>query len=128
MLIYLPAAKYSVDLFMQLLFSTKISLNYFVIVLTIISLFYTILNEFHDVAFHDVALMPTYFGIGIIGLAMLAVNLAIAAVDLDLSGVPVEVLTMIRAPDSAVPFHILFTLMIFSKIFYGRPIRISCNG
>jgi SSS family solute:Na+ symporter len=39
-------------------------------------------------------------------------------VDFDLSGVPAERLTMIGGPDSPIPFHTLFTGMIFIQIFY----------
>ena len=52
------------------------------------------------------------------GLALLIVFLALAAVDFDLSDVPAERLTMIGGPDSPIPFHTLFTGMIFIQIFY----------
>ncbi len=112
-LIYLPAALYSGALFMQSLFGTEISLIYFAIILAVISAAYTILG-----GLRAVAVMDTYSGIGVLGLAMLIVILALAAVDFDLSGVPAERLTMIGASDSPIPFHTLFTGMIFIQIFY----------
>ena len=112
-LIYLPAALYSGGLFMQSLFSTEISLIYFAIILGVISAAYAILG-----GLRAVAVMDTYSGIGVLGLAMLIVILALAAVDFDLSGVPAERLTMIGASDSPIPFHTLFTGMIFIQIFY----------
>jgi len=63
--------------------------------------------------------MDTYSGIGILGLALLIVFLALAAVDFDIvTDMPVERLTMIGAEDSPIPFHTLFTGMIFIQIFY----------
>jgi SSS family solute:Na+ symporter len=112
-LIYLPAALYSGGLFMQSLFSTEISLIYFAIILGVISAAYAILG-----GLRAVAVMDTYSGIGVLGLAMLIVILALAAVDFDLSGVPAERLTMIGASDTPIPFHTLFTGMIFIQIFY----------
>lgn len=112
-LIYLPAALYSGALFMQSLFGTQIGLIYFAIVLAVISACYTILG-----GLRAVAVMDTYSGIGVLGLAMLIVILALAAVDFDLSGVPTERLTMIGSSDSPIPFHTLFTGMIFIQIFY----------
>ena len=113
-LIYLPAALYSGALFMQSLFGTDINLIYFAALLAVISAAYTIFG-----GLRAVAVMDTYSGVGILGLAMLIVFLALAAVDFDLSsGVPVERLTMIGGADSPIPFHTLFTGMIFIQIFY----------
>lgn len=113
-LIYLPAALYSGALFMQSLFGSDISLIYFAALLAIISAAYTIFG-----GLRAVAVMDTYSGVGILGLAMLIVFLALAAVDFDLSsGVPAERLTMIGGADSPIPFHTLFTGMIFIQIFY----------
>ena len=113
-LIYLPAALYSGALFMQSLFGTDINLLYFAAALAIVSAAYTIFG-----GLRAVAVMDTYSGIGILGLALLIVVLALAAVDFDLtSGVPAERLTMIGAADSPIPFHTLFTGMIFIQIFY----------
>ncbi|MEO9633512.1 MAG: sodium/solute symporter [Parasphingorhabdus sp.] len=113
-LIYLPAALYSGALFMQSLFGSDISLIYFASLLAIISAAYTIFG-----GLRAVAVMDTYSGVGILGLAMLIVFLALAAVDFDLSsGVPAERLTMIGGADSPIPFHTLFTGMIFIQIFY----------
>ena len=112
-LIYLPAALYSGALFMQSLFGVDISFIYFAIALAAISAIYTILG-----GLRAVAVMDTYSGVGVLGLAMLIVILALAAVDFDLSGVPAERLTMIGNEGSPIPFHTLFTGMIFIQIFY----------
>ena len=113
-LIYLPAALYSGSLFMQSLFGQGVPLMVFAAILAVIAAAYTILG-----GLRAVAVMDTYSGVGILGLALLIVVLALAAVDWDLvGGVPPERLTMIGAADSPIPFHTLFTGMIFIQIFY----------
>lgn len=113
-LIYLPAALYSGSLFLQSLFGAHIPLLAFAIVLAIIGAAYTILG-----GLRAVAVMDTYSGVGVLGLALVIVVLALAAVDFDIvTGVPAERLTMIGAADSPIPFHTLFTGMLFIQIFY----------
>jgi len=66
-----------------------------------------------------VAVMETYAGIGVLAIAVLIVVLALGAVDWNLArGVPPERLTMIGGADSPIPFHTLFTGMIFIQIYY----------
>ena len=65
-----------------------------------------------------VAVLDTYSGIGILGLALVVVFLALQAINFDFSGVPAERLTMVGDYDSQIPFHTLFTGMIFIQIFY----------
>ncbi|WP_296721070.1 sodium/solute symporter [Erythrobacter sp.] len=113
-LIYLPAALYSGSLFMQSLFGAGVPLLAFAAGLAVISAGYTIFG-----GLRAVAVMDTYSGVGILGLAMLIVVLGLAAVDWDIiSGVPVERVTMFGGPDSPIPWQTLFTGMIFIQIFY----------
>ena len=112
-LIYLPAVLYSGGTFMQALFGDDVPVLFFAAILAVIASAYTIFG-----GLRAVAVMDTYSGVGILGLALLIVFLALAAVDFDLSGVPAERLTMIGGPDSPIPFHTLFTGMIFIQIFY----------
>lgn len=113
-LIYLPAALYSGGLFMQSLFGGSVPIIAYAAVLAVISAAYTMLG-----GLRAVAVMDTYSGVGILGLALLIVVLALAAVDFDIvTGVPPERLTMIGGTDSPIPFHTLFTGMIFIQIFY----------
>ena len=114
MLIYLPAALYSGSLFMRALFGEGVPLLAFAAILAVISAGYTIFG-----GLRAVAVMDTWSGVGILGLAMLIVVLGLAAVDWDIvSGVPVERLTMIGGPDSPIPWQTLLTGMIFIQIFY----------
>lgn len=113
-LIYLPAALYSGSLFMQTLFGTDLPILVFAAVLAIISAAYTMFG-----GLKAVAIMDTYSGVGVLGLALLIVFLALAAVDFDMTtGVPIERLTMIGGPDSPIPWTTLFTGMVFIQIFY----------
>ena len=112
-LIYLPAVLYSGGTFMQALFGPQVPVLVFAAVLAVIASAYTIFG-----GLRAVAVMDTYSGVGILGLALLIVFLALGAVNYDLSDVPAERLTMIGAADSPIPFHTLFTGMIFIQIFY----------
>lgn len=113
-LIYLPAALYSGSLFMRALFGEGVPLLVFAAILAVISAGYTIFG-----GLRAVAVMDTWSGIGILGLAMLIVVLGLAAVDWDIvSGVPAERITMIGGPDSPIPWQTLLTGMIFIQIFY----------
>ncbi len=113
-LIYLPAALYSGSLFLQSLFGTQFSLLVYAIPMVIVAAAYTITG-----GLRAVAVMDTYSGIGLLGIALLLVFLALAAVNFDIfTGVPAFRTTMIGAIDSPIPFHTLFTGMIFIQIFY----------
>lgn len=112
--IYLPAVLYSGGTFMQALFGDGMPILFFAALLAVVAAAYTIFG-----GLRAVAVMDTYSGVGILGLALLIVVLALAAVDWDIvTGVPAERLTMIGGPESPIPFHTLFTGMIFIQIFY----------
>lgn len=112
--IYLPAAIYSGGLFMQSMFGGDYPLIAFSIFLAVISAAYTMLG-----GLRAVAIMDTFSGIGVLGIALLIVVLALAAVDFDIvTGVPIERLTMIGDNDSPIPWHTLLTGMLFIQIFY----------
>jgi solute:Na+ symporter, SSS family len=113
-LIYLPAALYSGSLFLQSLFGTEGSLLWYAIPMTVIAAAYTISG-----GLRAVAVMDTFSGIGLLAIALLVVFLALAAVNFDIwTGVPEFRTTMIGSMDSDIPFHTLFTGMIFIQIFY----------
>lgn len=112
--IYLPAGLYSGGLFLHSLFGGAMPVIAFAAVLAVIAAAYTMLG-----GLRAVAVMDTYSGVGVLSIALLIVILALAAVDFDISsGVPVERLSMIGAADSPIPFHTLFTGMIFIQIYY----------
>ncbi len=111
--IYLPAALYSGSLFLKSMFGVDWSLIWFAAPMAIIAAAYTITG-----GLRAVAVMDTYSGIGVLAIALLVVLLALVAVDFDLSTVPAERLSMIGSISSPIPFHTLFTGMIFIQIFY----------
>ena len=112
--IYLPAVIYSGALFMQTLFGVEAPLITVAAVFAIVGAAYAILG-----GLRAVAVLDTYAGVGILALALVVVFLAMQAVGWDITtGVPEERLTMIGSLDSPIPFHTLFTGMLFIQIFY----------
>ncbi len=112
-LIYLPAALYSGSLFLKSMFGVDWSLLWFAVPMAVIAAIYTITG-----GLRAVAVMDTYSGIGVLAIALLIVLLALSAVHFDLSGIPPERLSMVGDAKSPIPFHTLFTGMIFIQIFY----------
>lgn len=113
-LIYLPAGLYSGGLFLQTLFGGGAPIIAYAAFLGFIAAAYTITG-----GLRAVAVMETYAGVGVIAIAVLIVVLALHAVGWDLTrGVPADRLTMVGAADSPIPFHTLFTGMIFIQIYY----------
>ena len=112
-LIYLPAALYSGSLFLKSMFAVDWPLWWFALPMAVIAAVYTITG-----GLRAVAVMDTYSGIGVLAIAMLVVVLALNAIGWDLSGIPRERVSMVGAADSPIPFHTLFTGMIFIQIFY----------
>lgn len=112
--VYLPTVLYSGSLFLQSLFGSGNSLMLFAILLALVGAGYTVFG-----GLRAVAVMDTYSGVGILGLALVIVFLALAAVDFDIAtNVPEERLSMIGGEDSPIPFHTLFTGMAFIQIYY----------
>ncbi|WP_066650603.1 MULTISPECIES: sodium:solute symporter family transporter [Sphingomonas] len=112
-LIYLPAGLYSGGLFLSALFGGDVPLIVFAGLIAVISAAYTMLG-----GLRAVAVMDTYSGFGVLAIAVLIVLLALAAINWDFSGIPPERLTFFGGKDSPIPFHTLFTGMIFIQIFY----------
>ncbi len=112
-LIYLPAGLYSGALFLK---TAGIDLPLLVLAafLGVVAAAYTMGG-----GLRAVAVMETYSGVGVLAIAVLIVVLALNAVGWDIAnGVPPERLTMVGEADSPIPFHTLFTGMIFIQIYY----------
>ena len=112
-LIYLPAALYSGSLFIATMFGFNFSLLWIAAPMAVIAAAYSITG-----GLRAVAVMDSFAGIGVLAIAVLIVILALNAIDWDFSGVPPERLTMVGSNSSPIPFHTLFTGMIFIQIFY----------
>lgn len=112
--IYLPAVIYSGALFMQTLFGVEASVLTIAAIFALVGAAYAILG-----GLRAVAVLDTYAGVGILALALVVVFLAMQAVGWDITtGVPEERISMIGSLDSPIPFHTLFTGMLFIQIFY----------
>ena len=112
-LIYLPAALYSGSLFLASLFGVAWPLWWFAVPIALVAAVYTIGG-----GLRAVAVMDTYSGIGVLAIALLVVVLAMNAVHWNFAGIPTERLTMVGGPTAPIPFHTLFTGLIFIQIFY----------
>ena len=111
--VYVPAALYSGSLFLKTMLGWEGSLLVFAIPMAVIAALYTILG-----GLKAVAVMDTFSGIGVLAIALLVVVLALNAIGWNFDGIPPERLTMIGSSDSPIPFHTLFTGMVFIQIFY----------
>ncbi len=112
-LIYLPAALYSGSLFLKTMFGVDWPLWWFAAPMATIAALYTIMG-----GLRAVAVMDTISGIGVLAIALLVVFLSLQAIGWDFTGIPHDRVTLIGAADSPIPFHTLFTGMIFIQIFY----------
>ena len=130
--IYLPAVVYSGSLFLQSLFG--LDLGQLVLVpptgedpgiavdkgLIAIACVFAVVGAAYAIlgGLRAVAVLDTYSGVGILALALVVVFLALQAIGFDFSGVPAERISMVGDQNSQIPFHTLFTGMIFIQIFY----------
>lgn len=111
--IFLPIGLYGGALFLKSVFGVDWPLIWFAIPMMVAAAIYTITG-----GLRAVAVMDTYSGIGVLSIAVAVVVLALAAVHFDLSSVPRERVSMIGSIKSPIPFHTLFTGMVFIQIFY----------
>ncbi len=113
LLIYLPIMLYTGALFLKTMFDVDLPILLIAAALAAVGAAYAVFGGLRAVAVSD-----TFSGAGILGLSLLVVFLALQRIDFDLSGVPVDRLTMIGDRNSPIPFSTLFTGMMFIQIFY----------
>jgi SSS family solute:Na+ symporter len=111
--IYLPIMLYTGSLFLRTMFDVDAPLIAIAAGLAVVGAAYAVFGGLRAVAVSD-----TYSGVGLLGFGLLVVYLAFRAIDFDISGIPMERLTMIGADGSPIPWHTLLTGMIFIQIFY----------
>ena len=111
--IYLPIMLYTGSLFMISMFDVDAPIVLVATAFAVVGAAYAIFGGLRAVAVSD-----TYSGVGLLGFGLLVVFLAFKAINFDISGIPAERLTLIGANDSPIPWHTLFTGMIFIQIFY----------
>jgi len=112
-IVFLPVMLYTGSLFLKSMFGVDWPILAFAIPLALIGSAYAIFGGLRAVAVSD-----AISGVGVLGVAVLVVVLALKAIDFDLSGIPAERLTLIGDNDSPIPWHTLLTGMIFIQIFY----------
>lgn len=111
--LYLPIMLYTGSLFMKSMFGVEAPLMAIAAAFAVVGAAYAVLGGLRAVAVSD-----TYSGVGLLAMAVLVVYLSLQAIGFDLSGIPVERLTLIGDSDSPIPWHTLLTGMIFIQIFY----------
>ncbi|TQV69901.1 SLC5 family protein [Exilibacterium tricleocarpae] len=111
--IYLPIMLYTGSLFMQSMFGIDTPIIILSAVFAIVGAAYAVLGGLRAVAISD-----TFSGVLLLGMGIVVVLLALAAIDYDFSGIPAERLTMIGDNESPIPWHTLLTGMIFIQAFY----------
>ncbi|WP_076414311.1 solute:sodium symporter family transporter [Shewanella sp. UCD-KL12] len=111
--ILLPVVLYTGSLFMKSMFGLQISVTLLAIIFAVIGAIYAIFGGLRAIAISD-----TLNGIGLIAMGVIVSYLAMNAVNWDLSGVPIERITLIGDNQSDIPWHTLLTGMIFIQIFY----------
>lgn len=113
MFILLPVVLYTGSLFMQTMFKVDLSILNIAILFAVVGAVYAIFGGLRAIAISD-----TYNAVGLIALGTAVAVLALNAIDFDFSGIPAERLTLIGDSDSNIPWHTLFTDMLFIQVFY----------
>lgn len=111
--IFIPSMLYSGSLFMKSMFAVEAPIIVIAIGFAVVGASYAVFGGLRAVAVSD-----AYSGVLLLSLGMLVVFLALNAINFDFSGIPPERLTMIGGNDSPIPWHTLFTGMIFIQVFY----------
>jgi SSS family solute:Na+ symporter len=111
--IYLPIMLYTGALLLKTMFSISLPVIAIAAGLAVVGAAYAVFGGLRAVVVSD-----TISGVGVLGLSLLIVFLALQSINFDLSGIPPERLSMVGADDSPIPWHTLFTGMIFIQIFY----------
>lgn len=112
-IVFLPVMLYTGSLFLKSMFGFDVPILMIAIPLALIGSAYAIFGGLRAVAVSD-----AISAVGVLGVAVLVVYLALRAIDFDFSGIPAERLTMIGDNDSPIPWHTLLTGMIFIQVFY----------
>lgn len=112
-IVFLPVMLYTGSLFLQSMFGLDLPIIFIATPLALIGAAYAVFGGLRAVAVSD-----AISGVGVLGLAVLVVVLALKAIDFDLGDIPPERLSMVGSDDSPIPWHTLLTGMIFIQVFY----------
>lgn len=111
--ILLPVVLYTGSLFMKSMFGLTMSVTAIAVIFAIVGAIYAIFGGLRAIAISD-----SLNGIGLLVMGCIVSYLAMNAINWDLSGIPIERLTLVGDNDSDIPWHTLLTGMIFIQIFY----------
>ena len=111
--IYLPIMLYTSSLFLKTMFGIDTPIIVISAMLAVVGAAYGISGGLRAVAVYD-----TISGVGILALSIAVLVLAMAAIDFDISGIPMERLSMIGDSSSPIPWPTLLTGMLFIQMFY----------
>ena len=111
--IFLPIMLYTSSLFLTAVFGLKIPMLGLATIIAIAGAAYAILGGLRAVAVSD-----TYSGVLLFTMAILVSVLALNRIDWDFSTIPAERLTLIGDSKSVMPWHVLFTGLMFTQLYY----------
>ena len=111
--IFIPAMLYGGALFMKTMFGADLAVFTIAVAFALAGAAYAVFGGLRAVAVSD-----AYSGVLLLSLGVLVVILCLYAIDFDFTGIPKERLTLIGDSNSPIPWHTLFTGMIFIQIFY----------
>lgn len=111
--ILLPVVLYTGSVFMKSMFGLDLPVIAIAALFAFAGLAYAAFGGLRAIAISD-----TYNGVGLLVMGGAVTLFALAAIDWDLSGIPAERLTLWGADDADIPWHTLFTGMLFIHLFY----------
>ncbi|MBM7071427.1 solute:sodium symporter family transporter [Shewanella sp. 202IG2-18] len=111
--ILLPVVLYTGSLFMKSMFDVQLPVIMIAALFAVVGAVYAIFGGLRAIAISD-----TYNGFGLLIMGAIVSYLAMNAINWDFSGIPADHLTLIGDNKSDIPWHTLFTGMIFIQIFY----------
>lgn len=113
LLILLPVVLYTGAVFMKSMFQLSLSIVTIASLFALAGLAYAAFGGLRAIAISD-----TFNGVGLLVIGTLVTVFALQAVGWDLSGVPIERLTLIGNAQSDIPWTTLLTGMVFIHVFY----------
>ncbi|TBR14586.1 MAG: SLC5 family protein [Lysobacter sp.] len=111
--ILLPMVLYTGAKFMKSMFEPDLSIMAISVLFALGGLAYAAIGGLRAIAISD-----TYMGVILLVMGVAVTLFALDAVHWDLSGVPIERLTLIGGPGSDIPWGTLLTGMLFIHLFY----------
>jgi len=108
-----PVVLYTGAVFMKSFFGVDLPLIVIAALFALVGLGYAAFGGLRAIAISD-----TFNGIGLLLIGSAVTIFALARIDFDLSGIPLERTTLLGKPDSDIPWTTLLTGMLFIHIFY----------